>query len=75
MLQPEKDEKESSQQSTVRLTKTNLQRIKIKEAKWKNVPEEKKHIRTHTASLFFWFFGIDQWIFPAIDKTLTETAA
>ncbi|KRY23217.1 hypothetical protein T12_720 [Trichinella patagoniensis] len=66
MLQPEKDEKESSQQST---------RIKIKEAKWKNVPEEKSTYIHIQHFFFFCFFGIDQWIFPVIDKTLTETAA
>ncbi|KRX17687.1 hypothetical protein T07_12926 [Trichinella nelsoni] len=56
MLKPEKDEKESSQQSTVRLTKTNLQRIKIKEAKWKNVPEEKNtYIHIQRLFLFFCF--------------------
>ncbi|KRX49015.1 hypothetical protein T05_2207 [Trichinella murrelli] len=46
MLQPEKDEKESSQQST---------RIKIKEAKWKNVPEEKSTY-IHIQRFFFFVF-------------------
>ncbi|KRX75929.1 hypothetical protein T06_9437 [Trichinella sp. T6] len=60
MLQPEKDEKESSQQST---------RIKIKEAKWKNVPEEKS---TYIHILFFVFLEVSNFVGLFESTTLIE---
>ncbi|KRY57211.1 hypothetical protein T03_8808 [Trichinella britovi] len=66
MLQPEKDEKESSQQST---------RIKIKEAKWKNVPEEKSTYIHIQRFFFFCFLEVSNFVGLFESTTLIERLA
>ncbi|KRY01320.1 hypothetical protein T4E_11354 [Trichinella pseudospiralis] len=66
MLQPEKAEKESSQQHTARpcMSLVLVDKDKLsREEMWKNISERKL------------VYNIDQWIFPVTNKKLTETAA